>query len=113
MAEYPAISLAMIRVPFHVFRNSYSHLTCSFRSLWRRIKFVVEVITIGGGLPDFLGASCSGSVFSAPVVPVSMSLVLRGSTKFRVIIALIGSLTVVSFGTDTIDVLAFYEVSSQ
>jgi hypothetical protein len=24
------------------------------------MKFVVEVITIGGGLPDFLGTSCSG-----------------------------------------------------
>jgi hypothetical protein len=28
------------------------------------MKFVVEVITIGGGLPGFLGASFSGSVFS-------------------------------------------------
>jgi hypothetical protein len=31
-----------------------------------------------------LGVSCSGSVFSAPVVSVSMSVVLRGAKKFRV-----------------------------
>jgi hypothetical protein len=41
------------------------------------MRFVVEVITIGDGLAVFLGASCSGSVFSAPLVPVYMSLVLR------------------------------------
>jgi hypothetical protein len=41
---------------------------------------VVEVITIGGDLPDFLGASCPGRVFSAPVVSVSMSL---GSERCR------------------------------
>jgi hypothetical protein len=34
---------------------------------------VVKVIAIGGGLPDFLGASCSGSVFSASAVFVRKS----------------------------------------
>jgi hypothetical protein len=42
------------------------------------MRFVVEVITVGGGLLDFLGASCSSSVLSAPVVSVSMSVLLRG-----------------------------------
>jgi hypothetical protein len=32
------------------------------------MRCVVEVITTGDGLPDFLGAFCSGRVFSAPVV---------------------------------------------
>jgi hypothetical protein len=95
----------MIRVQFRVFRNSYSPLTCSFSSLWRRIKFVVEVITIGGGLPDFLGVSCSGSVFSAPVVSVSMSVVLRGAKKLRVDTAFGGSLTAADVGTDLVDFL--------
>jgi hypothetical protein len=43
------------------------------------MRFVVEVITIGSGLLDFLGASFSGRVFSALVVSVSMSFVFRGS----------------------------------
>jgi hypothetical protein len=52
----------MIQVSCHVFRNSYSPLTCCFKSLWSQKKFVVEVIIIGCGLPDFLGAFCSGSL---------------------------------------------------
>jgi hypothetical protein len=72
---------------------------------------VVEVITIGGGLPDFLGASCSGSVFSAPVVSVSMLLVLRDAKKLLVITAFVGSLTAADFGTDIVDFLAVCEVS--
>jgi hypothetical protein len=32
-----------------------------------------------------LGASCSGSAFSAPVVSVSMSVVLSGAKKLRVL----------------------------
>jgi hypothetical protein len=79
MAEESAISFVMIRVPFHVSGNSYFPLTCSFKSLWSRMRFVMEVITIGGGLPDFLGASCSGSAFCAPVVSVSLSIVLSGA----------------------------------
>jgi hypothetical protein len=57
------------------------------------MTFVVEVITIGGSLPGFLGASSSGSVFSAPVVSVSMSVVLRGVKKLRVNTDFGGSLT--------------------
>jgi hypothetical protein len=45
------------------------------------MRFVLEFITTGGSLPDFLGASCSSSAFSAPVVSVSMSVVLRGAKK--------------------------------
>jgi hypothetical protein len=41
------------------------------------MSFVVEVITIGGGLQDYLGAYFSGRVFSAPVVSVFMPVVLR------------------------------------
>jgi hypothetical protein len=55
-----------------------------FKSLWSRMRFVVEVITIGGGLPRFLGASSCGSVFSASAVSVSMPVVLRGVKKLRV-----------------------------
>jgi hypothetical protein len=57
------------------------------------MRFVVEVIIIDGGLPDFLGASCSGSVYSAPAVSVSMSVVLRDAKKLRLITAFGGSLT--------------------
>jgi hypothetical protein len=78
---------------------------------WSRMRFVVEVIIFGGGLPDFQGASCSGSAFSAPVVSVSMSLVLRGSKKLRVDTALGGSLTAVDIVTDLVDFLAVCEVS--
>jgi hypothetical protein len=63
-------------------------LTCSFRSLWSRMRFVVEVFTIGGGLPDILGVPCSGSVLCTSVVPVSISVVLRGAKKLRVKTAL-------------------------
>jgi hypothetical protein len=45
------------------------------------MRFVVEVIIIGGGLLGFLGAFCSSSVFSASVVSMSMVAVLRGVKK--------------------------------
>jgi hypothetical protein len=77
------------------------------------MRFEVEVIIIGGGLPDFLGASCFGSAFSAPVVSVSMSLILRGAKKLRVIAASVGSLKAADFGTDVVDSWAVYEVSSE
>jgi hypothetical protein len=83
MAEWSAIFFK-IRVPFHVFRKSYSPLACSFRSFWSRVRFVVEVIINGGGLPGFLGASCSGNVSSVSVVSVSTSVVLKGAKKLRV-----------------------------
>jgi hypothetical protein len=85
----------MIQVPFRVFRNSHSLLTWSFKPRWTRIRFVVDVITIGGGLPCFLGASCSGGVFSAPVNSVSIPVVLK---KLRVNIAFGGSLTAAGVG---------------
>jgi hypothetical protein len=55
------------------------------------MRLVVEVITIGGGLPDFLGASFSGRVLSVSVDSVSMSLVLRGAKKLLVITVLLGN----------------------
>jgi hypothetical protein len=70
------------------------------------MRFVVEFITIGGGLPDFLGASFPGRVFSAPVVSVSMSLVLRGAKKLRVITVLVGSLPAADFGAHIVESLA-------
>jgi hypothetical protein len=45
----------MIRVPIRVFRNSHSPLTLSFRSFWGRMGLIVEVITVRGGVPHFLG----------------------------------------------------------
>jgi hypothetical protein len=74
------------------------------------MMFKIEVITIGGGLRDFLGASCSGSAFSAPVVSVSMS-VLRFAKKLRVGTAFGGSLAAEDVGTDLVDFLAGCEVS--
>jgi hypothetical protein len=49
------------------------------------MTLVVEVVTISGGLHDFLEASCSGSAFSAPVVCASMSVVLRGAKKLPLV----------------------------
>jgi hypothetical protein len=48
------------------------------------MRFVVEVIIIGGGLPGFLGAFCSSSMFSAPIVSMSVSVVVKGAKKVRV-----------------------------
>jgi hypothetical protein len=64
---------------------------------------VVEVIIIGGGLSGFLGASCSGSVCSASVVSMSMSVVLRGGKKLRFNTAFGGSLRVTVVGTGLVD----------
>jgi hypothetical protein len=75
------------------------------------MRFVVEIITIGGGLPDFLGASFSGRVLSVSVDSMSMSLVLRGAKKLRVITVLVCSLLVADFGADVMDFLAVCEVS--
>jgi hypothetical protein len=101
----------MIQVPFRVFRNSYSPLSRSFRSLWSQINFVVEVITIGDGLPDFLGTSCSGRVFSVPAVSMVMSLVLTGAKKLRVGPAFGVCLTDVDIGTDLLDYMFVSEIS--
>jgi hypothetical protein len=103
--------LVMIRIPLRVFWNSYSPMTCSFKSLWSRMRFVVDVITIGGHLPDFLGASCSRSAFCAPVDSVSMSAVLRGAKTLRVNTTFGGGLTAADVGTGLVDFLAVYEVS--
>jgi hypothetical protein len=75
------------------------------------MRFVVEVSTTGGGLPSFLGASCPGRVFYAPVVSVSMSVVLRGAKKLRVDTAFRGSLTAPDVGTLLVDILLDCEVS--
>jgi hypothetical protein len=45
------------------------------------MKCLVEDITIVGGVPGFMGASCSGIVFSAPLVSVSMLVARRGAKK--------------------------------
>jgi hypothetical protein len=48
------------------------------------MSFVIEGTTTGDGLQGSLGASCSGSVLSVPVVSVSTSVVLRGAKKLQV-----------------------------
>jgi hypothetical protein len=58
------------------------HVVC--KSLWSRMRFVKEVSVIGGSLLDFLGASCSSSVFASSTVSVSMPVVLRVAKKLRV-----------------------------
>jgi hypothetical protein len=74
------------------------------------MMFVVEVITIGGGLANFLGASYSGNVFSAPVVSVAMSVVLRGAKKMRVNTGFGRTLTDADVGTGLVDFLAVCKV---
>jgi hypothetical protein len=77
--------VVMIRVSYiSVFVPTFDVI---FKSLWRRMRYMVEVITIGDGLPGFLGASSSGSAFSTLVVSVSMSVVLIGVKKLRVMVA--------------------------
>jgi hypothetical protein len=45
------------------------------------MRFVEEVKTVGSSLLDILEVSCSGILFLAAVVSVSMSTVLRGAKK--------------------------------
>jgi hypothetical protein len=75
------------------------------------MNFVVEVITIGGGLPEFLGVSFSSRVFYAPLVSVYMSVVLRCSENLRVITVLVGSRPASDFVANIIDILAVCEES--
>jgi hypothetical protein len=56
------------------------------------MALVVEVITIGGGLPGLLEASCLGIMFSAPIVSLSI-FVVKGEKNFRVNTAPPGSLS--------------------
>jgi hypothetical protein len=70
---------------------------------------MVDIIT-GGGLPSFLGAPCTGGVFSAPVVTVSMSMVMRGAKKLRVNSAFGSTLTSADVGASFVDFLAVCEV---
>jgi hypothetical protein len=63
------------------------------------MRLVVEAITVGGGLPEFPGASCCGSAFSVPVGSVSTSEVLRGAKNLRTSTAFGGSLTAEDIGT--------------
>jgi hypothetical protein len=67
------------------------------------MRFVIEVIIIGVGLPRFLQACCSGSIFSALIVSVSMSV---GAEKLRVNTAFGGSLTAADIGIGLVDFLA-------
>jgi hypothetical protein len=64
------------------------------------MRVVVEVITIGGGLPGSLGASCSASVASMSVDPF-------GAKKLR---AFGGSLTAADVGTCLVDFFAVCDV---
>jgi hypothetical protein len=70
----------------------------------------LDVITIGGGLLGVLGVSCSGTVFSVPVVSVFMSVVVRDEKRLRVITAFGGSWRPVDAGTGLVDFLAVCEV---
>jgi hypothetical protein len=72
--------------------------------------FVVDVTTTGGGLPNVMGVSCSGSAFSAPLVSVSMPVVLRGVKKLRGNTDLGGSLIAEDVVTGLVDFLAVCEV---
>jgi hypothetical protein len=82
-----------------VFRNSYTHLTWSFKSVWSRVSFMVEVVTIVDSLLRFLGACCSGSMFTAPVDSAYISVNLSGAKKLRVNITSGGSFSAANVGT--------------
>jgi hypothetical protein len=75
------------------------------------MRLVVEVISIGGGLRDILGAFCSSIAFSAPVVSLSVSVVLRGAKKLRVNTALGGRFRATDVGIGLVEFLAACEVS--
>jgi hypothetical protein len=64
---------------------------------------MVKVIKIGSGLPHFLGASCSGCAFPAPVI--FLLLALRSVKKLQIIIAFVRSLTAAGFRTDIVEFL--------
>jgi hypothetical protein len=72
-----------------------------------------KLSTIGGGLHGFLGASCTGSVCTASVVSVTMSVVLRGAKKLRVNTDFGGSLTAADAGTSLLEFLAVCELLSE
>jgi hypothetical protein len=72
--------------------------------------FMIQIIIIGGGLPSFLGAYCSSSLFPATVVSVSMPVVLRGAKNLRVDTALGGRLTAADIGTGLVYFLAVWGV---
>jgi hypothetical protein len=73
------------------------------------MRFAVEVIIIGG-LPDLLGDSYSSSMFSASVVSMSMSGVLRGAKKLQINTDFGGSLTAADIGTGLVYFLAVCKV---
>jgi hypothetical protein len=72
---------------------------------------VVEIITIGGGLSDFLGAFCSGRLFSVPGVSMSMSLFLMVAKKLRVGTVFGICLTAVDIKIDLVDTVVVSKVS--
>jgi hypothetical protein len=75
------------------------------------MRYMIKVVSIDGGLPYYLGGSCSGTMPSAPVVSVSMSVVPRGEKKLRVNTALCESLTAAHVGSGLAEILAVCEVS--
>jgi hypothetical protein len=74
------------------------------------MRFVIEVLIIGGSFSGFLEDSCSDTVFSAPVVTMSMPVVLRGAKELRVTADFGGILTAADIGTCLVNFLAVYEV---
>jgi hypothetical protein len=74
------------------------------------MKFLVEVITIGGGLPGSFSKPPTPVVFSTPIVSVSMSVVQRSAGKAHINIASGGILTAADIGIDFFDFCAVCEV---
>jgi hypothetical protein len=73
------------------------------------MRLMVEVIIIGGRLPGFLGAFCSGSIFYMPGVSMSKP-VLIGAKKLQINTTFGGNLTAADVGTSLVDFLAVCDV---
>jgi hypothetical protein len=67
------------------------------------MRFMVEVISICGGLSDFLGAFSSERTFSASAVSVSVSVVLRGAKHLQTDCTFGGTLTAADVGIGLVD----------
>jgi hypothetical protein len=70
--------------PFLVVQNSKCSMTTLFSCFCNRIRLVVGVRIIGGGLPVLPGTASSFELASVPEASVSMSAALRGAKTFRV-----------------------------
>jgi hypothetical protein len=85
-----AMLLVKTLVPFLVLRNSAFSLATTCSCFCNRIRLVVDVRIITGGLPVLLGTAFSFEFASLTEASVSMSAAVREAKKFRVTTSLEG-----------------------